>query len=246
MIHTIIWMVYLVLYLLCVAPVSWYITHLRKRGETERARALTNRVVSRWARCILWMGGVRVTVRGKENLPRGNAVFTPNHQSDFDIPVMLTVIDRVAPLLAKEELKKVPGIRDWMRQIDCVFVDRTDEKQAARAIIACAKMVKEGHSMTIFPEGTRSKGGPVAEFKGGAFRVATRSGVPVVPITIDGTWHAFEERKRIRSTDVIVTIHPPIETKGMSRQEQAQLGDRVREQILTALPERYRGTGQVQ
>lgn len=89
--------------------------------------------------------------------------------------------------------------------------------------------------MTIFPEGTRSKGGPVAEFKGGAFRAATSAKVPVVPVTIDGTWHLFEERGRIHGGTVRVVIHPPIPTAGMSRQQVRELPEQVRQQIISGM-----------
>ena len=168
-------------------------------------------------------------------------MFVANHQSDFDIPVILACVGQPRALMAKVSLAKIPGLRSWMDLLQCVYVDREDEKQAVRALMDATRLVKSGVSMTIFPEGTRSKGGPVKEFKGGAFRAATSAKVPVVPVTIDGSFHLFEERYRVHSGTVHVTIHKPIETAGMSRQEVRELPERVREEVLSVMDETYRG-----
>lgn len=235
MIRTILWFVYFFGYLLAAAPVYLYCTHLVKKGEREKAQPNIEKMVHNWAKRLLWAAGATVEVTGQENIPEETAVFVCNHQSDFDIPVVLTHVGRPRALMAKRSLAKIPGIHGWMNLLQCVFLDREDSKQAVRALMDSTRLVKDGASMTIFPEGTRSKGGPVKEFKGGAFRVATRAKVPVVPVTIDGTYHLLEERGHIHPGKVRVTIHAPIPTAGMSKQEINDLPERVREQIVSAI-----------
>lgn len=235
MIRTIIWALYFIFYLIFVSPVWLYCNYQVKKGRRSQVQDQIERMVSRWAGRLLRLAGARIEVTGQENIPQETAVFVANHQGNFDIPIVLTQTGRPRPLMAKKSLEKIPGIHGWMNLLQCVFLDRKDEKQALRALMDSTKLVRAGNSMTIFPEGTRSKGGPVKEFKGGAFRIATSAKVPVVPITIEGTYHLLEERGRIHPGTVRVTIHKPIPTAGMSRQEVRELPERVRQEILSAM-----------
>ncbi|MGN1014523.1 MAG: lysophospholipid acyltransferase family protein [Butyricicoccus sp.] len=238
MIRTIIWLLYLVLYLLVVCPKGLYYHSQIKKGKADKVRDGVAVTVHRWAVRIIRIAGGKVVVTGQENLPNGPAVYISNHQSDFDIPIMLGYVGEPRPLMAKVELAKVPGVCLWMKNLNCIFLDRQDVKASVRALMDGAKMVKDGQSLTIFPEGTRSKGGPTHEFKGGAFKIATRAKVPVVPVTIDGSYHLFEERMRIHPGTVHVTIHPPIATDGMTKEEQNALPKQVEDIVLGALREK--------
>ena len=235
MIHTILWTAYLIGYMIVVTPILLYCRHQIKKGNRDKITPLLHRIVVRWANRLLWAAGAKIEVIGEQNIPEETAVYVANHQSYFDIPVVLTRTGKPRALMAKDSLAKIPGLRGWMDLLQCVYVNRSDEKAAMRALMDSTKLVKSGESMTIFPEGTRSKGGPVAEFKGGAFRAATSAKVPVVPVTIDGTWHLFEERGRIRGGTVRVVIHPPIPTAGMSRQQVRELPEQVRQQIISGM-----------
>ena len=125
-----------------------------------------------------------------------------------------------------------------MTLIDCIFLDRKDMKQSVQALMEATRMVKGGKSLIIFPEGTRSKGGPAHEFKGGAFKVATRNKVPIVPITIDGSYTMFEQRMRIHPGTARVTIHPPIPTEGLTREQQKALPQEVERIVLAPLTDK--------
>jgi 1-acyl-sn-glycerol-3-phosphate acyltransferase len=98
-----------------------------------------------------------------------------------------------------------------------------------------AETVKQGYSLVIFPEGHRSKGGPVQKFKSGSFKLAFRSEVPIVPVTIDGTWHLFEEKRKPNPADIKITYHPPIQTKGLTKEEQQKLPETVQQIVESAL-----------
>lgn len=236
MLRTLIWFTYFWLYLLLCIPVSLYIRHLAGTDGPKADRYVAH-FVGNWARRLLKLAGAKVTVTGQENLPQSGAyMVVANHQGYFDIPIMLSCVGEPRGLVAKQEIDRIPGIRTWMRYLHCLFVDRSSPRAGAQTIVDGAKLLESGHSLTIFPEGTRSKGGPMREFKAGAFRIASRAGVPVVPVTIDGSFRLMEGNKMlIRPAEVKVTIHPAIATAGMGREELRALPHTVKDTIEAKL-----------
>lgn len=236
MLRTLIWFTYFWLYLLLCIPVSLYIRHLAETDGPKADRYVAH-FVRNWARRLLKLAGAKVTVTGQENLPQSGAyMVVANHQGYFDIPIMLSCVGEPRGLVAKQEIDRIPGIRMWMRYLHCLFVDRSSPRAGAQTIVDGAKLLESGHSLTIFPEGTRSKGGPMREFKAGAFRIASRAGVPVVPVTIDGSFRLMEGNKMlIRPAEVKVTIHPAIATAGMGREELRALPHTVKDTIEAKL-----------
>ncbi len=125
-----------------------------------------------------------------------------------------------------------------MKLLGCVFVQRDDVRASVRALNDATAIVESGRSFIIFPEGTRYKGeeGGTGEFKAGAFRIAVKTGAPVVPVAISGARGLFEAHgNRATPGTVYVRVLPPIQTAGMSRAEQKQLPDAVRQTILAEL-----------
>ena len=177
-------------------------------GDLATVQQLVDRHIPRWSRGILKVTGVTLTVEGLENIPKeGPCVFVGNHRSYYDIPLLLASLDKPHGILAKEELGKIPLLNRWM-------------------------------SFVIFPEGTRYKGeeGGVGEFKNGAFRIAVKTGVPVVPVAMTGARALFENNgNRCHPGRVHICILPPIRTAGMSKAEQKQLPEAVRQTILAKL-----------
>ena len=173
------------------------------------------------------------------NIPKdGPCVFVANHRSYYDIPLLLASLDEPYGILAKEELGKIPLLNRWMKLLGCVFVQRDDVRASVRALNDATAIVESGRSFIIFPEGTRYKGeeGGAGEFKAGAFRIAVKTGAPVVPVAISGARGLFEARgNRATPGTVYVRVLPPIQTAGMSRAEQKQLPDAVRQTILAEL-----------
>lgn len=232
MLHTIIWFLYFWLYLILCIPATLWVLHLEKTGQTERADKQTRKYVKNWARRLLAFAGARVTVEGAENIPAGAAVYIANHTSYFDIPLMLAHVGEPRGLMSKIEADKIPGIRVWMRRLHCLFVDRDSATSGAAVLREGEKMLREGYSLTIFPEGTRSKTGELLEFKPGAFRIATMAKVPIVPVTIMGARAMMEDNgNRITSGDVKIVIHPAIDTAALSRPEIRTLPEAVRDTI---------------
>ena len=207
-------------------------------GDLDTVEQIVKANIPRWSRGILRVTGARMTVEGQKNIPAGPCVFVGNHRSYYDIPILLTALDAPHGILAKEELEKIPLLNRWMKLLGCVFVKRDDIRTSVKALNDATAIVESGRSFVIFPEGTRYKGeeGGAGEFKAGAFRIAIKTGVPVVPVAISGARALFEGHG-LRATpgDIRVRILPAIQTAGMSRAEQKQLPDAVRQSILAAL-----------
>ena len=208
-------------------------------GDTETVRQLVKKHIPHWSKGILNVTGVRLSVEGLDNIPKdGPCVFVANHRSYYDIPLLLASLDEPYGILAKEELGKIPLLNRWMKLLGCVFVQRDDVRASVRALNDATAIVESGQSFIIFPEGTRYKGeeGGAGEFKAGAFRIAVKTGAPVVPVAISGARGLFEAHgNRATPGTVYVRVLPPIQTAGMSRAEQKQLPDAVRQTILAEL-----------
>lgn len=205
----------------------------RMKRDNPNADDFIFNLTSNWAKGRIIDSGAQITVYGQENIPESNCLFVSNHQSDFDIAIFMAEIPKKTGFIAKIELKKVPLIRNWMELINCIFIDRNDLKQSMKAILEGIQILKQGKSLVVFPEGTRSKCDKVGEFKPGSFKLATKAGVPIVPVTIDGSYKIFEGSKyTIRPEKVSVYIHQPIETCNLSKEEQNQLPKLVRDIIV--------------
>ena len=226
------------LYLILSIPVLLVLLLIRKKKPEVCDKV--SRALIRWIfRVILFFSGTKVTVKGQENIPKDRAVlYIGNHRSYFDILVTYTTVPGSCGFVAKKELARIPLLKNWMELIHCLFLDRSDIKQGLQMILAGCEEIKSGTSICIFPEGTRYKGeeGGAGEFKAGAFRIAVKTGAPVVPVAISGARGLFEARgNRATPGTVYVRVLPPIQTAGMSRAEQKQLPDAVRQTILAEL-----------
>lgn len=233
MIRTVIWVVYFFAYLFFAQPMLWKVRKLRKEGKIEEHDRIVRTMVNNWALRLMKLAGATMEVTGKENIPEGPVVFAANHQGYADIPLLLTQLDKPNPLIAKKELEKVPLLRDWMTELNCIFIDRDNARQAMDSLKKANELLSEGYSVSIFPEGTRSKGGEIKEFKGGTIRLATRAKVPIVPCCIEGTYNMLEANKGFKITPAKLQLHilPAIETADLSREEIKALDERLRSVI---------------
>ena len=137
--------------------------------------------------------------------------------------------------MAKIETKKIPLVRTWMKLLDCVFIDRKSPRHSMEAMRQAQALVQAGESVVVFPEGTRSKGDAMGEFKAGAFRIACKAGAPVVPVAIDGSYKIMEANHNLmKPAHVNITILPPVETAGLGRTAQHELAAQVAQAIAAA------------
>lgn len=235
--RTIYWYLSFIFTLIGTIPKLNKVKQLEKQGRLEERDAYVYECASKWMLGNIKRTGSTVEVIGKENLPKDQTVvFISNHQSNFDIPLLMGYVDMPLGFISKIEAKKIPIVAKWMELIHCVFMDRSTLKGSAGAIIEGIKYVKAGHSLVIFPEGHRSKGGPMHEFKVPSFKLATKAGAPIVPLTIDGTYKVMEaNNNRIKPAHIRLTIHEPIPTVGLSKDELAALPEKVKTIITQSL-----------
>lgn len=237
MVRTIIFFIVFIAFMLITLPlvVPYYLMRLlRLRKAIE---AYMGFLLGIWANLLMFLTGCHFTVKGKENLPSArNVVFISNHQGNFDIPFILTSVGRIVGFIAKKELAFFPLLNLWMPVIGCLFIDRKSPRKALAVFQKAIEHVRDGHAMLVFPEGTRSRSDHPGEFKKGSLKLPLQAEAVIVPLTIDGTWHVFEEKKHIQSAKVTLTIHPSIDTKTLPDGDKATLIDRLRATIVAQLP----------
>ncbi len=180
--------------------------------------------------------GSTIDILDLEKIPAGPVLFVSNHQSNFDIPLIMGFVNKPKSYIAKIELANLPLISSWMKVGKCVFIDRNNPRQSLKTINEGIEILKSGHSMVIFPEGTRSKGPTMQDFKKGSLRLATKAGVPIVPVTISGSYNIMEANNgKIKPANVKITVGDPIYTKGLTKEEENGLSDKVYEIIKSNL-----------
>ncbi len=224
----------LVLITLVLGLVALVIARVRPRSRK------VDRVIGWWAKAFLLVTGTRVEVTGLELIdPQASYVFTPNHISNIDVPVMLGTLPVSGRYLAKKELYRVPILGPAMRAVLMIETDRDAGPAAHREINEQVdKVVAARLSLIIHPEGTRSRDAELRPFKKGAFRIAIDNGLPVVPVTISGADRVWRPGGIvIHGGPVRLVIHEPIPTTGMTAADIADLRDRVRQVV----EESYRG-----
>jgi 1-acyl-sn-glycerol-3-phosphate acyltransferase len=185
----------------------------------------------------LAMVQVRVAVTGLERLdPKQTYIFTPNHQSLIEVPLWVAYLGRNIAYLGKKEVFKYPIFGYGIRLVGVVPVDRSNSPAAVESAKLATENIRRGKSYVVYPEGTRSSDGGLLPFKKGAFMMAIDAGVPVVPITISGATRIMPKAQiKIFPSTVRVTIHEPIPTTGYSKSNIAELMDKTREKIFSAL-----------
>jgi 1-acyl-sn-glycerol-3-phosphate acyltransferase len=200
----------------------------------DRSGNFGHRCARAWSRLILKTTGVTVQVSGLERLdPSRSYVFASNHQSIYDIPILFASLPFQLRIIAKASLGKIPFMGWHLQRTGHVLVDRS--RPGAGVVKKMARLVAAGHSLIVFPEGTRSTDGSVARFKGGSFLIALEAGLPVVPISIQGSRHVmFRGRLMVCPGVVSVTVHAPIETADVPRDAVREFSARVHEVVASA------------
>lgn len=195
-----------------------------------------------WSRFCCVLAGVSVKVKGRENISDEQSyVFTANHQGAFDIWSVYGYLNHNFKWLMKKELESMPFAGWACKKSGHVFVDDSNVASIRHTIEEAESRLKDGMSLVIFPEGSRTWDGKMIPFKRGAFMLAAEFRLPVVPITIDGSFKAMPRYTfNIRPTKITITIHPPI-YPGENGFNTKALMKQCREAIESALPEENKG-----
>ncbi len=203
-------------------------------GLYRFSRPAAWRFAKQQARLLMRLCGVRVRVRGLEQLGPGPYIFTPNHQSHFDIAALLGRLPGVTRFAAKREMFAEPILGAVLRTMGMVPIDRDDPTASIERL---QRVTLDGGSLVIFPEGTRSRDGALLPFRKGAFVAALQLGVPLVPVVCKGTTAVMPKGKYLSIVpgDVEICVLAPIPTAGLGYDDRDRLRDLVRARIAAEL-----------
>lgn len=229
------WYSYFVIYMLIVSFAGSIKIKYLKKISTEKAEEYTFKKMKAIAAHIMNKSKTSAEVSGMENLPQGPCIFVANHQATFDAFLLFYKIDKKLTFIAKKEIMKIPLVGWWMKAGHTVFIDRKNMREGAKAINNAVENIKNGYSIIIFPEGTRSLSSEIGTFKKGSMKLALKANVPVVPITLDGTYMVLEAGKKVRGHKVSLKIHKPIYTEHLSVEEKKNLSEIVQNIIADSL-----------
>lgn len=165
-----------------------------------------------WARLFCIVSMVRVEVRGRENVDKNTSyVFIANHQGAYDIFAIYGYLNHNFKWMMKESLQKIPFVGRACKNAGHIMVDRTNPSGIRRTMDEAKKRLRNGMSLVVFPEGSRTATGYMAPFKKGAFLLASQFGLPMVPLTIDGSYDIMSKNSKIpHYGKIIMTIHKPL------------------------------------
>jgi 1-acyl-sn-glycerol-3-phosphate acyltransferase len=199
------------------------------QGRWQHACART------WSWLILKTSGIRVRVEGLEHVHPGEpTIYCVNHQSAMDIPVLFVNLPVQFRFVAKRSLFNLPFMGSHLRRSGHIPVDRDHPQQAMKSMKKVAQEIREGKSVLLFPEGHRSRNGQLLPFKAGSFYIAILAGVPIVPITINGTPYVLKpDTYHVRAGQTEMIVHPPISTKGLTLHDVDLLSQKVRDAIAS-------------
>lgn len=215
-----------------VLPILWLIGKWK-----PMVKDMVSLRMAQWIfRVILWFSGTKTTVIGEENIPTDQAVlYILNHRSLFDVLLTYPRCKNRTGYIAKAEILKAPILPIWMKRLYCLFLDRKDIKAGLKTILTAIDYIKSGISIAIFPEGTRSRSDNELEmlpFHEGSFKIATKTGCPIIPVAISHSSAIFEDHlPYIRSTHTVVEYGTPIYPDQLSKEDRKFIGRYVQEII---------------
>lgn len=226
-------------YLILSIPIlltEWVVGKFNRRAKDISSL----RIIQTVFKFILKVTGADITIIGHENVPKDQAVlYIGNHRSFFDILLTYVLCPDLTGYVAKKEMEPIPLLSTWMRYLHCLFLDRKDIKEGMKTILTAIEKVKSGISICIFPEGTRNKGTDELEllpFHDGSFKIATKSGCPIIPMAISNSAEIFENHfPKIKPCKVVVEYGKPIYPDELSREDKKRLGAYTQGIILEML-----------
>lgn len=239
MIRVILLTVFLIVFLILSIPVfliEWIIGKFSP--HTRDISSL--RIVQGAFRIVTFICGIKLTVIGEENVPKDQAVlYIGNHRSYFDIVLTYARCPNLTGYVAKKEMLKIPLLSRWMKFLYCLFLDRSDLKAGLKTILTAIDYIKNGISIMIFPEGTRGRTGSELDllpFHEGSFKIATKTGCPIIPVCITGSSAVFEDHiPFIKPAHVTIEYGAPIDPKSLSKEDQKFIGKYVQNLMLETL-----------
>lgn len=230
----------MVLFLILFLPV-YFILWIVGKFNPHMKIAASQTIVRNAFRFVLFCAGTKITVLGRENVPKDEAfLYVGNHRGLADIPVGYITLPTLTGFVAKKELKKIPLFSWWMKNLQCLFLDRDDMKEGLKTIMQGVGQLKAGYSVFIMPEGTRNRGDEfdLLPFKEGSLKMAEKAGCAIVPVAISNTAAVFENHMPwVKRSHVIIHYGKPIYPNDVPKEERKHLGATVRDIIIAQLKE---------
>lgn len=212
---------------------------LREAGDYNSERNLICKLSGEWATETSEKLGVKYEISGEDNIPeQGPIMVYANHQGLADILAILYLFRNHFQMgfVSKNEWRKIKLLAEGIEYTRSVFLVREDPREAMKAIGEASNLLNNGFSLTIFPEGTRSQKHEMGEFKSGSFKFAEKGKVPILPITLDGSYKLFEETGNYKSGQIIkITVHPLVHIENMDKHEQKEAENQIIETIRCGL-----------
>lgn len=211
--------------------------------DEKRGVSLTKFVKKNYGRFVIWLINAKVDVEYRdyeafeEVSKREPLVVVANHQSFVDIPLIFGYLDMNVGFVAKKEIKKWYLFNLWMDRAQCIFLDRSSPKEALKSFNEAIQFIKNGKSVCVFPEGTRTYDGQVGEFKKGSFKLALEPKVKILPVTIKGTYEIMNKNRFYirRGRNIKLIIGKPIDIKELDKGELREINSKVRNEIIDNL-----------
>jgi 1-acyl-sn-glycerol-3-phosphate acyltransferase len=217
------WYIYFALYLIFISIKCTIKLFFLKKKSNEIADRYVYETARNISKHVLKITKTKTCVKGIENIPKEPCIFVCNHQAIFDAFLLVANISQLTGFMAKKEIKGYPLIGTWIKAMHSVFIDRQNVREGMKAINEGVENIRKGYSMIIFPEGTRSLNSEMGEFKKGSMKLALKSKVPIVPITVDGTYRVVEVGKQVRGHFIKMIVHEPIYIDKISEDDKKNL-----------------------
>lgn len=228
----------IVLFLIVSLPAYFILWIIGMKKPTAKAM-ISQKIVARAFRFVLFLAGTKITVLGRENVPKNEAVlYTPNHRGFADIPVAYITLPTPTGFVAKKEMLKFPVFSWWMKNMNCIFLDRDNMKEGLKTILLGVQNINNGHSMIIMPEGTRNQSDELLPFKEGSMKMAQKTGCAIIPVAISNTDAVFERQLPwVKKSHVIIHYGIPVYPKDLPSETKKFLGAYIRDIIAGMLKE---------
>lgn len=217
---------YFYCYIFCSGFLYSEFSGLLAKVNKRSADLAALRIVQWGFKVILKISGVEVTVIGEDRVPDEPVLYVGNHRSYFDILLTYSRCRDLTGFVAKKEMLNYPFLRTWMKRVYCLFLDRDNIREGLKTILTAIDQVKNGISVFIFPEGTRNKGEELSllPFHAGSFKIAEKSGCPIVPVALNNTINIFEGHlPYIKKTHVVLEYCSPIYMNEMEKEDRKKI-----------------------
>jgi len=237
MLRTIIWYILGWTFLFITFPALWKVKYLERRGRLEERDLFANRFSMFLAKGLFIFTGSTISIKGIENIPDDQPVlFVSNHQSHMDSAIIHGFIKHPKGFIADKEVKNIPILRTWMKYMKCIFIDRGSIRDNIHSMEYGVRILRNGHSMVIYPEGKLDEGKRLGNFKKGCIKLAVKAGVPIVPITMINSARVMNrDGTKIRSAAVECIISQPIYITSLDNSNESILIKEVRDIIAKNL-----------